>query len=281
MAGSKGGNEVEPTMKSSLDTSVGCHGESTHILEGQARHNDTPIGSAGCVEEEHDQTYLHKGHTILESHSPHTRTLEGQAPGEFDKHAVSDTQRDSPEPATVATTFDLFGDMANAARSEDVASVGQTVVSVASQAASIQKFDRQEDVQHIHHIDMKVLGKRLDQIKRDLEEAVHNLLACIGDLGNQTCPLELMPSDHLSALYARCLGPDWADVAGEYNSYNAFKAPEATMSLISAFLYDSILMQQAYDPDFIKDIVELARMRGYTGKAALKVYDFANKGEFS
>ena len=93
------------------------------------------------------------------------------------------------------------------------------------------------------------------------------------------CPLKLQPSDDLSALYARCLGPDWENVARDYNSWNAFKAPQATLSLVSSFLYDNILAQQAYDPEVIRGVIKLLRMRGITGRAAQAICDLSNRGK--
>jgi len=272
-----GGVEAEQTMRSGLDASMSVDGERSDTTDGQKGQDGTAVV---LEKEQHAQTDSSKGHEVLASHSSPLGPLEHQAQGVSSKTRPGEEQSGGSAPAFGASTLDLSGTMSAPAQADEVASIGQPVVCKSTKSAKPRNPHRQEDAQPLHHVDTRVLAKQLESIRRDVEWAVRNLLECIGDLKNQTCPLELKPSDQLSALYARCLGPDWAKAVREYNRFNSFTAVQATMSLVSAFLYDNILAQQAYDPDVIQDVVQLLQTRGITGRAAQAVFDFANRGKF-
>lgn len=272
----RGGIEAEHTMRSGLDASMSDDGERADIVDGQKGQDAT---AAALRKEKDVQVESPNGLETLGSSLSPPEIVEREAQEDSDKTSLSGEQPGSPAPALEASTFDLSGITPNPAHGDGAARFVQSVTSDSIQTATSRNPDRLEDAQQMHHIDIKVLENQLASIRRVLGEVVRGFLECIGDLSHQTCPLELEPSDHLSALYARCLGPNWANVAREYNSFNAFKAPQATMSLVSAFLYNNILAQQAYDPEVIQDVIELLQTRGITGRAAQAVYEFSNRGK--
>lgn len=248
-------------MESGLDPPMRDDGERSDMVDGQTGQDGaaTVLGKERAVQ---------TGSSIA-AYSLPPGSPDRQAQGDSGKTMLNKEPSANPAPALEASTFDSTGITSAPAQTDGATHVNQPVTS--------QNPDRQEDMQQMHHVDVRVLGKQLGRIQRDLEEAVRNLLACIWDLKNQTCPLELKPSDDLSALYARCLGPDWENVARDYNSWNAFKAPQATMPLVSSFLYDNILAQQAYNSEVIQDVIKLLRMREVTGRAAQAVCDLSKK----
>ena len=270
------GIEADQTKRSGMDVSMSDDGERSDMIYGRVGQVYT---AADLGKEQDAQMEFSEEHRVLDLNSSPQGSLERPAQGDSAKPRPDEGQPERPVPAFGAVTLDLSETTSTQVQTDGVARVGQPVLSDSTQATTSQNSHRPKDAQQMHQIDIEVLGKQLVGIQRDLVEAVRSLLECIEDIRNQTCPLELEPSDRLSALYARCLGPDWANVAREYNSYNAFKAPQATMSLMSAFLYDNILVQQAYDPGVIEEVMELLQARGITGRAAQAVFDVPNRGK--
>jgi len=133
----------------------------------------------------------------------------------------------------------------------------------------------------VNWADVRPLDKQLKKIRQRIEEATHEVFACIGKIQNSICPLDLEPTEQLAALYARCWGPDWEKVTTDYTERGMFRTYISTVTLISAFLYDKILNQQAYDKETDEEFLKQLRASGPTGEAYLQIFDRLKTGTLS
>jgi hypothetical protein len=125
----------------------------------------------------------------------------------------------------------------------------------------------------------RALRQQMMFLHKDVEMAAFRILACIGDLDNAQCPAVLNPTDALAALYTRAFSTDWEAVSVAVYNYNSFCAPQATLSIISAFLYDNILSQQASVQKIARDLTELLQSNGKLGEAFLREMDLSQRGK--
>lgn len=130
-----------------------------------------------------------------------------------------------------------------------------------------------------HKIDLGMFVKQVKELQYGVEQAAHDLLACIGQIHNMPCPLDMEPSKDLEALYVRCWGAEWKAVATGLLKVGAFGNPFNTMSLISAFLFDKILNKQAYNKELAQDFIAQLQAGGPTGGAILKALDWSQRGK--
>lgn len=129
--------------------------------------------------------------------------------------------------------------------------------------------------------DLGAFSDSLKKSQKDVELAALAILACIGHISNILCPLDLKPSEHLAVLYVRCWGAEWKEVAVEALKRGGFRTPFVTMSLISAFLYDRILNQKAYNKELAQDFIKQLEESGPTGEAMLKALHWPKRGKSS
>ena len=106
--------------------------------------------------------------------------------------------------------------------------------------------------------------------------ATDRVLASIGDIGNTLSYLDENPSERLEALYARCWGSNWDAVRVKLTKEFVFTTPEVVMSVVSAFLFDNVLNQQASIQDVQAKQLEL---KGTMGRAILRTLDLESGGK--
>jgi hypothetical protein len=109
-----------------------------------------------------------------------------------------------------------------------------------------------------------------------IERATDRVIKSIGDIGNSVSFLDESPSKRLEALYTRCWGSDWRAVRGRLTKEQVFTTPDAAMSMISAFLFDNVLNQQASIQEIQAKQLEL---KGTMGRAILRTLNLEGGGE--
>lgn len=110
----------------------------------------------------------------------------------------------------------------------------------------------------------------------DMREATDVVLSSIGKIRNTPSPLQPKPSDPLKALYARCWGSGWDKVRVLQGDKGFFTTPQVMTSLLSAFLYDRVVIQGARLQDIVSNVVE---MGGSLGQALLEECHISTRGE--
>jgi hypothetical protein len=121
------------------------------------------------------------------------------------------------------------------------------------------------------------LGRDFDQFYYMIQRATDQVIASIGTIGESLSFLDETPSKRLESLYASCLGSDWQAVRVRLTQEYVFTAPEVTMSVISAFLFDNVLDQQASIQDIQAKLLEL---KGTTGRANSRAHNLESGGEY-
>jgi len=132
-----------------------------------------------------------------------------------------------------------------------------------------------------------IRASKLEQELKDLlydlqHDVVKSIHTCIGGIYNLYSPLDAYPSD-LTALLERCWGKNWKSVYNEAIRFNAFKTEYCNAALISAFLYDYILIQQApvQNQAMAQNFKEWLEASGAPGEECLRHLDLEGIGKFS
>jgi hypothetical protein len=154
-----------------------------------------------------------------------------------------------------------------AATPEQLDTSHKTVTSESPHDVLNRKPEGQQETWQLNEAAISSLYKQSFHLQRDVEDAaLGDLLPCIGRLNQACSPFVIDPSDALAALYARCLGTQWETICEDFS---LFGAPQFTMSLISAFLYDHVMSQPASVQKAAREITKLFESMGYVGKAFL------------
>lgn len=162
-------------------------------------------------------------------------------------------------PVDVAVTQSVGTDseMANAAtpaaRAESTSSLGK-----------LQPTKSKSDLvpashQHLIPLNIDDLGRDLETSRNDLLTATNQILMSIGRVENRDCPLAPRSARELIVLHKRCWGSDWKDVQRKLTLHYLFPAPQVIMALLSAFLYDRVLNQQALEPEVESTLLSLGK----------------------
>lgn len=88
------------------------------------------------------------------------------------------------------------------------------------------------------------LKRELDKVYFDLDSAVNWALKSIGPVNWWCSALVADPSESLLALYKKCWGSKWREFRSKLTIKNFFGCLQATMSMISAFIFDHVLNQE-------------------------------------
>lgn len=139
----------------------------------------------------------------------------------------------------------------------------------------------QQETPQVRHFDIKAAQQQLNSLQSDLRPVVIKLHACIGKFDDICAVLDPSPSDDLRDLCMRCWGKDWRSVWSETLSFQAFMPEFVTMSLISAFLHDKILCQQAPAQVIAQNFVNELQASGPLGEEYLRHLDISRAGKFS
>jgi hypothetical protein len=110
-----------------------------------------------------------------------------------------------------------------------------------------------------------------------IQRATDQVIASIGTIGESLSFLDETPSRRLESLCTRCLGSDWQAVRVRLTREYVFTVPEVTMSVISAFLFDNVLDQQASIQDIQAKLLELKET---TGRANSRAHNLESGGEY-
>ena len=127
--------------------------------------------------------------------------------------------------------------------------------------------------------DLGALLRQMKELQKNVEHTALDLLTHIGYITNIPCSLDLKPSENLEALYVRCWGAKWKELAKDSLRRSNFGTPCNTMSLIAAFLYDKILDKQAYDKVVAQELITRLQGSGPTGEAILNALDWSERGK--
>lgn len=121
-------------------------------------------------------------------------------------------------------------------------------------------------------------GRDFENLYIMIERATDRVIKSIGDIGNSVSFLDESPSKRLEALYTRCWGSDWRAVRVKLTKEQVFTTPDVAMSMISAFLFDDVLNQQASIQEIQAKQLEL---KGSMGRAILRILDLEGGGDYS
>ena len=124
--------------------------------------------------------------------------------------------------------------------------------------------------------DIDKQGRDFGRFYHRMERATDEVIDSIGNIKETLCFLDESPSERLEALYKRCWGPDWQKVRVELTKSFGFLTPDVTMSVMSAYLFEDVLNQQASFHDVRTKQLEL---KGTMGRAILRTLDLENGGE--
>ena len=124
--------------------------------------------------------------------------------------------------------------------------------------------------------DIDKQGRDFGRFYHLMERATDEVIDSIGSIKETLCFLDESPSERLEALYKRCWGPDWQKVRVELTKSFGFLTPDVTMSVMSAYLFEDVLNQQASFHDVRTKQLEL---KGTMGRAILRTLDLENGGE--
>lgn len=124
--------------------------------------------------------------------------------------------------------------------------------------------------------DIDKQGRDFGRFYHLMERATDEVIDSIGSIKETLCFLDESPSERLEALYKRCWGPDWQRVRVELTKSFGFLTPDVTMSVMSAFLFEDVLNQQASVHDIRTKQLEL---KGTMGRAILRTLDLENGGK--
>lgn len=140
-------------------------------------------------------------------------------------------------------------------------------------AASTQNSEQQPK---LAPFDAGEQGQDFENFYIMIERATDRVIKSIGDIGNSVSFLDESPSKRLEALYTRCWGSDWRAVRVRLTKEQVFTTPDAAMSMISAFLFDNVLNQQASIQEIQAKQLEL---KGTMGRAILRTLNLEGGGE--
>lgn len=124
--------------------------------------------------------------------------------------------------------------------------------------------------------DIEKQGQEFGRFYHKTDFATIRVLASIGEVREHLCPLDETPSKRLEALYRRCWGPDWQNVRVKLTRDSAFVRADVMMSVISAYLFENVLNQQASIQEVQAKLLEL---KGTMGEAILRTLDLENEGK--
>ena len=142
-------------------------------------------------------------------------------------------------------------------------------------AASTQDSEQQPK---LAPFDAGEQGQDFENFYIMIERATDRVIKSIGDIGNSVSFLDESPSERLQALYTRCWGSDWRAVRVRLTKEQVFTTPDVAMSMISAFLFDDVLNQQASIQEVQAKQLEL---KGTMGRAILRTLALEGGGECS
>ena len=116
-------------------------------------------------------------------------------------------------------------------------------------------------------LNVTTLTSELGRSKRRLGDATYNVLDCVAvqnNLSSFPAALGPDPPQRLLNLYVRCWGEDWEKVRLKLTKDYMFPSPGVVMSLVSAFLYDNVLDQDASLLDDLARLRRTASLDGYS-----------------
>jgi hypothetical protein len=142
-------------------------------------------------------------------------------------------------------------------------------------AASTQDSEQQPK---LAPFDAGEQGREFGNFYIMIERATDRVIKSIGDIGNSVSFLDESPSERLEALYNRCWGSDWQAVRVRLTKAQVLTTPDVAMTMISAFLLDNVLNQQASIQDIQAKQLEL---KGTMGRAILRTLNLEGGGEYS
>ena len=126
-------------------------------------------------------------------------------------------------------------------------------------------------------LDAEKQGRSFEKFYQKIEVATDRVIASIGKIGNSVSFLDESPSERLESLYRRCWGSDWDALRVRLTEDYVFTTPEVAMSVISAFLFENVLNQQASIHDIRAKQLEL---KGTMGRAILRALNLENGGNY-
>lgn len=89
-------------------------------------------------------------------------------------------------------------------------------------------------------LNLSKLEDELKEIYRKLSNASTRLLDGVGDVGQETMPLDPHPTSSALELHVRCWGNEWPHVRAKLRQLRLFSVPDVTLSLSSAYLFNKI-----------------------------------------
>jgi hypothetical protein len=90
-------------------------------------------------------------------------------------------------------------------------------------------------------LNLSKLESELKDIYRKMSNASLQLLDGVGDVGEETMPLDRDPPSSTLELHVRCWGDEWPRARAKLKYSKLFSVPDVAMSLNSAYLFDKIL----------------------------------------
>jgi hypothetical protein len=114
-------------------------------------------------------------------------------------------------------------------------------------------------------LDTSALTTELGKLKQRTSDDTYDVLDCIAlQLSQYPAALDPDPPQRLLSLYVRCWGKDWEQLRSKCTRDWALPAPQVLMSLVSAFLYDNVLDQ---DASLLDDLERLRRTASLDGSS--------------
>lgn len=125
--------------------------------------------------------------------------------------------------------------------------------------------------------DIEQQGYDFGRFYHKIEFATDRVVDSIGSISNSLSSLDESPDERLEALYKRCWGPDWEAVRVQLTRDHVFTTPDVAMSVISAFLFENVLNQQASIEDIRAKLLELD---GTMGRAIMRTMNLESNGTY-
>ena len=185
--------------------------------------------------------------------------------------------RASSQP-TLDTSTVLENDMQGAEHASDGRSVENEIRDPQPSQPAVSSQDGEQQPQPVP-FDIEQQGIDFGGFYSRLERATDRVIDSIGrSISDFLSPMAESPSERLEALYKRCLGPDWEAVRVQLTRDKTFTASDIAMSVISAFLFENVLNQQASIQDIRAKLLELG---GTMGRAILRTLNLESNGTYS
>ncbi|TKA71812.1 hypothetical protein B0A55_06916 [Friedmanniomyces simplex] len=109
-----------------------------------------------------------------------------------------------------------------------------------------------------HTFDLAEVAAAMQELQLLTQKTVERLFAALKLPHSQDSPFEWQAGPGLQTLYQRCWGPTWLETCSSLRSLRFVLAPDAVLSLIAAFLYDSVLSDAPLWHSFLKESIRFA-----------------------